>query len=117
MRNRLFPTGRTINQFQRLCPPSTHFLSSIEDSEHTCNSINSLNTNEDVDALDEFPDDVDAIIDDDEDNLICEININAANYWLCKSKAAHDAVLGKTDASLVKRTLTVMEALHLDTNP
>ena len=34
---------------------------------------------------------------------------------MCKAKAAHDAVLGKIDASLSKKPLTVNEAPHLDT--
>ena len=34
---------------------------------------------------------------------------------MCKAKAAHDAVLGKIDASLAKKTLTINEAPHLDT--
>ena len=34
---------------------------------------------------------------------------------MCKVKAAHDAVLGKIDASLAKKTLTATEAPHLDT--
>ena len=75
----------------------------------------SLSTNEGDDVLDEASDDADAIINDDTDNLICEINPNADNYRLCKAKAAHDAVLGKTDASLAKKTLTAKEAPHLDT--
>ena len=84
-------------------------------SEPAYSSINSLNTNEDDDALDELPDDVDENTDDDEDNLICELNLNGDNYRLCKAKAAHDAVLGKIDASsLAKKTLTATEALHLD---
>ena len=36
-----------------------------------------MNTNEDDNALDELHDDDDAITDDDEDNLICEINTHA----------------------------------------
>ena len=90
-------------------------MNSIEDSEPTYSSINSLNTNEDDDVLDEFPDDVDTITADDEDNLICEINTHVDQYGLCKAKAAHDAVLGKIDASLAKKPLTVNEAPHLDT--
>ena len=66
-------------------------LSSFEDTEPTYSSIISLNTDEDDDALDELADDVDAITDDDEDDLICEINTHADNYRLCKAKAAHDA--------------------------
>ena len=34
---------------------------------------------------------------------------------MCKAKAAHDAVLGKKDASLAKKALTTNEAPHLDT--
>ena len=96
-------------------PPSTQSFSSVEDSEPTYSSNNALNTNEDYDALDELPDDADAITDDDEDNLICEINLNADNYRLCKAKAAHDTVWGKNDASLVKKTLTSMEPSQSDT--
>ena len=69
-----FRLGRTINQFRRLCLPSTQSLSSVENSETTYSSISSLNTNEDDDVLDELPDNVDAITDDNEDNLLCEIN-------------------------------------------
>ena len=90
-------------------------MGSVEDSEPTYSSINSLNTNEDDDVLDELPDDGDAITDDDEDNLINEINLNADNYRLCPAKATHDAVLGKIDASLAKKPLTATEAPHLNT--
>ena len=110
-----FRLGRTINQFRRLYLPSTQSLSSVENSNPTYSSINSLNTNEDHDVLDEFPDDLDAITDDDEDNLIYKTNLNADNYRLCNAKAAHDAVLGKFDASLAKKPLTATEAPHLDT--
>ena len=83
--------------------------------EPTYSSINSLDTTEDDDVLNELSDDVDAITTDDEDNLICEINTYANHYRLCKAKAAHDAVLGKIDASLTKKPLTANEAPHLDT--
>ena len=111
----LLRLGRTINQFRRLCLPSTQSLSSVEDSGATYRSINSLNTNEDDDTLVELRDDVDAITDDDEDNAICEMNLIADNYRLCKTKAIHYAVLGKIDASLAKNTLTATEAPHFDT--
>ena len=91
-------------------------MSSVEDSEPTYSSINSLNTNEDDNAFDETHDDEDdASTDDDEDNLICEINTHADHYRLCKAKAAHDAVLGKIDASLAKKPLPANEVPHLDT--
>ena len=107
--------GKTIHQFRRLCLRSTQSLGSAEGSEPTCSSIDSLNTNEDDDALDEHPDDADAITDDDEDNLICEINLNSDNNRLCKGKAPHTLSWGKNDASLAKKTLTATEAPHLDT--
>ena len=61
-----FQLGRTINQFRRLCLPSTQILNSVGDSELTHSSINSLSTNERNDILDETSDDADAIINDDE---------------------------------------------------
>ena len=109
-----FRLGRTINQFRRLCLPSRQSLSSVEGSNPTYRSINSLNTNKDDDALHKPYDDDDAITDDDEDNLIFEVHLHADHYRLCQAKAAHDAVLGKTDASLPK-TLTATDAPHLDT--
>ena len=111
-----FRLGKTINQFRRLCLPSTKSLSSAEGSDPTYSSIDSLNTKEDDDALAEPHDDDDnPIIDDDEDNFIWEVNTHANRYRLSKAKAAHDAVLGKTDASLAKKPLTATEAPHLDT--
>ena len=80
-----FRLGKTIHQFRRLCLPSTQSLSSVENSELTHSSINSLNTNEDDDVFDELPDDVDAITDDDEDDLICEINTHDDHHRLCKA--------------------------------
>ena len=107
-----FRLGRTTNQFRRLCLPSTQPVSWVEDSEPTYSLINSLNTNEDDDVLDHPPNDVDLITADEEDNLKCEIN---THYRLCKAKGAHDAVLGKLDASLAKKPLTASEAPQLDT--
>ena len=111
-----FHLGRTINQFRRPCLPSTQSLSSVEDSEPIYGSINSLNTNEDYNTFGEtYNNEDDAAADDDEDNLICEINTHADHSRWCKTKAAHDAVLGKVDVSLAKKPLTVNEAPHLDT--
>ena len=111
-----FRLGKTINQFLRLCLPSTQSLSSAEGSDPTYSSIGSLNTNEDDDALAEHnDDDENIIINNVEDNYICEINRHADRYRLCKAKAAHDAVQGNIDASLAKKPLTATEAPHLDT--
>ena len=75
-----------------------------------------MNTSEDDIAFEETYDhEDDATADNDEDKLICEMNTHADHYRLCKAKAAHDAVLGKVDASLAKKPLTVNEAPHLDT--
>ena len=91
-------------------------MNSVEDSEPTYSSINSLNTSEDDIAFEETYDhEEDAAADNDEDNLVCEMNTHADHYRLCKAKAVHDAVLGKVDASLAKKPLTVNEAPHLDT--
>ena len=101
-----FRLGRTINQFRRLCLPSAQSLNSVEDSEPTYSSINSLTTSEDDYALEEtYDNENDAAADDDEDNLVCEVNTHADHYRLCKAKAAHDAVLGKIDASLTVNEL------------
>ena len=90
-------------------------LRAVEDFEHTYSWISSLSTNEDDNTSDELLDDVNAITDDAEDDLICGINTHADHYRLCKAKAAQDAVLGKFDASLAKKPLTANEAPHLDT--
>ena len=101
-----FRLGKTINQFRRLSLPSTQSLSSAEGSDPTYSSIDSLAERHD--------DDDNSIIDDGEDNFICEVNTHANCCRLCKAKAAHDAVLGKIDASLAKKPLTATEAPHLD---
>ena len=85
--------GRTISLFRRFCQSPIQSLSSVENSEPTYNSNNSLNINEDDDALDEIPDDADAITDVDEDSPIYEKDLNADNYRLYTAKAAQDAVL------------------------
>ena len=113
----MFPTGQNNQyQFRRFCLPSTQSLSSVAHTEPTYSSINSLNTNENDNAFDKtFDNEGDAATDDDEENLICEINTHADHYRLWKAKAAHDAILGKIDASLAKKPLTANEAPHLDT--
>ena len=90
-------------------------MSSRDDSEPTYSSIKSLSTNEDNDAVDGLLEYADTIADEDEDNLKCEINLNANKYRKCKAKAAHNAVLWKIDASLERKMLTAMKAAHLDT--
>ena len=91
-----FRLGRTINQFRRLCLPSTQSLSSVEDSEPTYSSANSLNSNEVGNTLDETQNDEDdATTDDDEDNLICEINTPADHSDCAKPNEPMMLYLGK----------------------
>ena len=111
-----FRLGKMINQFRHLCLPSTQSSNTAEDSYPTYSSIESLNTIEDDDALAEpHADDDNPTIDDDGDNFIGKINTHANRYRSSKAKAAHDAVLGKIDALLAKKSLTATEAPHLDT--
>ena len=84
------------------------------DFKPTYGSINSLNTDESDYTTKELPDDDKPNTDDDEYNLLCEINLNAEHYRLCKDKAAHDAVMRKTDVSPAMKTLTATEASHLN---
>ena len=108
--------GRTLKQVGRLCVPSTPPLDSIKRSEPTYGSINLLNTNEDNDTLVGPLADADPITADNENNLICEKDLNNNNYRLCRAKTAHDAVLGKVYAFLpFRKTLTATEAPRLDT--
>ena len=68
---------------RRLCLPSTQSLSSVEDSEPTYSSINSLTTNEDDFAFEEtYDNEGNAAADNDEDHLICEMNTHAGHYRL-----------------------------------
>ena len=91
------------------------FLDSVEKPQSSYTSIKSLISDENHDSLDEFPDDVDSITDDGEDNLICKLNCNDNNCRLCQARAAQDAVMGKNDESLAKKALRAKEAPHLQT--
>ena len=72
-------------------------------------------TDGDDNLLDELSHEDDPTTDDDGDNLICELILNADNYQLCKAKTAYDAVLEKINTSLAEKTLTATEVPHLDT--
>ena len=54
-------------------------------------------------------------IDPEDDNIVCDINIQADQGRLSQAKQAHDLVLGKTDASLAKKCLMASDAPHLNT--
>ena len=51
----------------------------------------------------------------EDDKIVCDISIQADKPRLFQAKQAHEFVLGKTDASLAKKLLTISEAPHLDT--
>ena len=80
-------------------------------------SINSLSPSEyDAADLTSPGDDSHHISTDSEnDTIVCDISIQADQTQLYQAKQAHDLVLGKTHASLVKKYLTTSDARHLDT--
>ena len=53
--------------------------------------------------------------DSEDDIIVCDNSIQADQARLCQAKQTHDLVLRKTDASLVKKFLTISDAPHLDT--
>ena len=114
-----FRMGNTINQFRRLCHLLSYSPILYENTDPTYSSISSLDTEEaDCEKLNVVTVPFDHTEDDedeDEDNHIFRVDTNIDHYRLCKAKTAHDSVLGKIDAHLAKKTLTITEAPHLDT--
>ena len=90
---------------------------SVNTSNTEYSSINSLSPSK-VDTADSTNpgDDSHHVSTDSEDgNIVCDISIQADQARICQAKQAHDLVLGKTDASLVKNILTTCDAPHIDT--
>ena len=114
-----FRMGKTINQFRHLCYPLSCSPILYENSDPTYSSISSLDTEEaECETLNVVTVPTDKTEDDegeDEDDHIFRIDTNTDHYRLCKAKTAHDSVLGKIDASLAKKPLTITDAPHLDT--
>ena len=111
-----FRMGKFINQFRRICRPETHSNASVNTSNAEYSSINSLSPSEDdeVDLI--SPGDTDHVSTDfEDDNIVCDNSIQVDQVRLCQAKQAHDLVLGRTDASLIKKFLTTSDAPHLDT--
>ena len=109
--------GKFINQFRRICGPETQSNASVNPSNTEYSSINSLRSSED-DATGSTSSDDDShhlSTDSEDDNIVCDIIIQADQARLCQAKQAHDSVLEKTDASLAKRCLTASDAPHLNT--
>ena len=112
-----FRMGRLFNQFRRICGPETQSNASVNTSTTEYSSIKSLSPFEDA-ATDSMSPDVDShhlSTDPEDENIVCDISIQADQARLCQAKQTHDLVLGKTDASLARKCLTASDAPHLTT--
>ena len=109
--------GRFINQFRQIGGPETRSNASVNTSNNEHSSINSLSPSEDdtADSMSPGDDSHQFSTDSENDNVVCDISIQADQARLCQAKQAHNLVLGKADASLVKKFLTTSDAPHLDT--
>ena len=112
-----FRMGRFIKQFRRICGPETQSNASVNKSNDEYSSINSLNPSEDDTADSTSPGDGSHHFstDSEDDNVVCDISFQADQARLSQVKQAHNLVLGKTDASLVKKFQTMSDAPHMDT--
>ena len=112
-----FGMGKFINQFRRICGPETQSNASVNSSNAEYSSIDSLSSSEDdaADSTSPGDDPHHLVSDSEDDNIACDISIQADQAQLCPAKQAHDTVLGKTDASLAKKCLTASYAPHLNT--
>ena len=114
-----FRMGKTNNQFRRLCYPLSYSPTLYDTSDPIYSSISSLDTEEaecETIKLATVPTNrTEGDEEEAEDDHIFRVDTNIDYYRLCKAKTAHDSVLGKTDASLAKKPLTITEAPHLDT--
>ena len=110
-----FQMGRFINQFRRTCGPETQSSASVNTSTTEYSSINSLSPSDDNAADSTSPAMTQTTSVQTLKMTIRDISIQADQTPLCLAKQAHDLVLGKTDALLVKKFLTTSDAPHLNT--
>ena len=112
-----FRMGKFISQFRRICGPETQSNTSVNSSNAEYSSIDSLSPSEDDTADSTIPGNEPHHLstDSEDDNIVCDISIQADKARLCQAKQSHDIVLGKTDASLAKKCLTASDAPHLNT--
>ena len=112
-----FRTRRFINQFKRICEAETQSGISANTSNTDYSSINSLSPSEDdtADSTSPGDDSFHVRTDSEDDNIVCDISIQADQARLCQTKQAHDLVLGKADASLAKKFRASSDAPHIDT--
>ena len=106
-----------INHLKRICGPETQSSASINTFNTEYSSSNFISPSEDkaADSASPSNDSNHVSTDSEDDNIVCDISIQADQAWLCRAKHAHNLVLWKTDASLVKKILTTSDAPHLNT--
>ena len=112
-----FRMVRFVNQFRRICGPETQFGVSANASNADYSSINYLRSAEDYEANQDNHYDISQHIDTDceDDKIVCDISVQADKRRLCEVKQVYELVIGKTDAALAEKLLTLSNALHLDT--
>ena len=112
-----FRMGRFINQFRRKRGLKTPNSASASASNTDYSSINSLSSAEDDKTYQDshYDNSFHNSNDSEDDNIVCDISIQADKPQLCPAKQAHELVLGKIDAPLAKEPLTVSNAPHLNT--
>ena len=111
-----FRMGKFINQFRRICGPETQSNASANTPNTEYSSIKSLSPSEgdEEDSMSPGDDSHHLSTDSDDDSIVCDISIQADQARLCQAKQSNDLVLGKTDASPVKKRLTASDAPHLN---
>ena len=108
--------GRFINQFRRICGPETQPSVSSNAPNTDYRSIKSLSLDKDHEASQDIHYDGSFRIgtNSEDDNIVCDISVQADKPRRSQAKEAHELVLGKTDASLVKKIPTTSDIPHLD---
>ena len=108
--------GLFINQFRRMCGPEAQSNLSVNTSDTDYSSIDSFSSSADdtTDPTSHGDASCDINTDSEDDNIVCDISIQANKPLLCQSKQTHELVLEKSDASLPKKLLTISDAPHLD---
>ena len=98
--------GRFINQIRRICGPETQSNATVNRSNFEYSSINSLSPSEDdtADSTSHGDNSNHVSTDSEDDNIVCDISIQADQARLCQAKQGHDLVLGNTEASLGKNS-------------
>ena len=106
-----FRRGKFNNQFRQIYGPETQSSASVNASNTDYSSINSLSPSKDDEANSTSPGNSHHLSTDSEDDkVVCDISVQADQAQLCQPKQSHDLVLGKTDASLVKKLPSTSDA-------